>query len=281
VQVATEQKTKGAARKTASRLLKQHGVLKPVNNISLADSVSDWTFRYVTKKGADAVLLGMDAIEYAVEALTGAVKNNKETLREFVQSCKSTFPSRKRGPPANESGAGGEGIIAEQTRLPVQALVRFIQRGNLEVAKSNERMFESQQQGNLELVKYNERMFESQQQGNLELVKYNEMILESQWRCIESQQQGNMELVKFIGAFQAQSSSELAEAKAQMLVCRERAEQVAVLVAEKEYLTKRNHELEMELALANEHKRMKTEVGLLVLQHITFFHRRFVFSCDI
>jgi hypothetical protein len=263
VQVATEQKTKGAARKTASRLLKQHGVLKPVNNISLADSVSDWTFRYVTKKGADAVLLGMDAIEYAVEALTGAVKNNKETLREFVQSCKSTFPSRKRGPPANESGAGGEGIIAEQTRLPVQALVRFIQRGNLEVAKSNE------------------RMFESQQQGNLELVKYNEMILESQRRCIESQQQGNMELVKFIGAFQTQSSSELAEAKAQMLVCREKAEQVAVLVAEKEYLTKRNHELEMELALANEHKRMKTEVGLLVLQHITFFHRRFVFSCDI
>ena len=115
-------------------------------------------------------------------------------------------------------------VIPQQTGLQVQALVRYVRQGNLEFAKYNEKM-------------------------------------------LESSKQGNMTLAKLIGSFQNQSSSELAETKTQMMVYKEKAEQAAVLVADKaeqvvvlaadkENLTKRSHELELEL----ERKRMKTEV---------------------
>ena len=79
-------------------MLKKHPTLKPVNDAVTAASNEEWTFTYINMSGQPAVLLSLDAMEYVLEALAGTVQNKKDSLKAYVQVCKSSFPSRKRGP---------------------------------------------------------------------------------------------------------------------------------------------------------------------------------------
>jgi hypothetical protein len=126
VQVATEQKSSGAARKTFSRLIHNHTTLLPERDISKSEDVLDWTFTYTTKKGASAVLLSLDAMEYVLDALTGTIENKKEALKLLFQTCKASFPSKNRGPtsvspPMNKKG--------RSSHVPVHAIARVVSAG--------------------------------------------------------------------------------------------------------------------------------------------------------
>ena len=98
--------------------------------------------------------------------------------------------------------------------------------------------------------------------GNQELIK---CITSIQTQNITGQQElvkcatGNQELIKHVTSFQTQTMNDLVDAKSQLGLYKEKAEQLDPLTSERNDLKKTNYDLRLELAIVQDQKRAKTE----------------------
>jgi hypothetical protein len=141
-------------------------------------------------------------MEHVLHTLTGSVENRKDSLKQYIESCKASFPSRKRGPADAAGGlqvAGNGGNMLQVEKYPVQTMARVVT---------------IQQQGFRENAQFHDKM----------------------WTAVSS-------LVAQNNALQTQAMNDLVDSRVQLGICKEKAEQLAVVSADRDRLAREKFEL--------------------------------------
>jgi hypothetical protein len=141
-------------------------------------------------------------MEYVLDSLSGSVENRKDSLKQYMELCKTSFPSRKRGPADAVSSlqvTGNGGSMLQVEKYPVQTMARVVT---------------IQQQGFRENAQFHDKM----------------------WTAVSS-------LVAQNNALQTQAMNDLVDSRVQLGICKEKAEQLAVVSADRDRLAREKFEL--------------------------------------